>query len=168
LTLLQTPSGVSGNYSILFLEIDHEGQECNSEGDRTGEVLFPLNHALGVYYSTSPLQAGVLLEVAKFSYKCGTATVSSEGTILGLLNTGASGTEISEGTIFKIKVTCKEAGVPTKTEYTENGVVKTAELRVTAGGKTKLGCLLIGATETYEETFLIEKGSASSMFTGDY
>jgi hypothetical protein len=170
LTLLQTPSGVSGNYSVLFLEVEHEGQKCNSEGDRTGEVLLPLNHALGVYYSTSPLQAGILFEVAKFSFKCGTATVSTEGTVLGSLLEPrfASGTEISERTIFTGKVTCKEAGVPTKTEYTENGVVKNAELRVTAGGKTKPGCELIGAAETYEETFLIEKGSASSMFTPDF
>jgi hypothetical protein len=168
LTLLQTPSGVSGNYSVLFLEVEHEGQKCNSEGDREGEVLLPLNHALGVYYSTSPLLAGILFEIAKFSFKCGTATVSTEGTVLGLLSTGASGTEISEGTLFKGKVTCKEAGVPTKTEYTENGVVKTAELKVTAGGKTKPGCELIGGTEAYEETFLIEKGSASSMFTSDF
>jgi hypothetical protein len=172
LTLLQTPEGVKGNYSVLFLEVEEVSgrTKCNTKGDKIGEVLLPLNEAELVYWNTASgeLQAGIIFQVKEFTIECnsGAATIKIKGSDLGSIAKADTG---ERTTIFGGVRCSSTRGTPEKTKYTNfKGEAKEAELKVTTGGRTVSGCELIGNTSTFETELSIESTSPSQMATLDF
>jgi hypothetical protein len=172
LTLLQTPTGVTGNYSVLFLKVKTSaGVACNTKGDREGEVLLPLYPASLVYWNTAAgeLQAGVLFNIEaspELIMECGSSAIRIKGSDLGSIAKGDTGERTS---IFDGVRCSSTSGKPEKTAYTNSkGEAKTAALSVTTAGKTAEGCELIGSTATFEQELSIESGSPAQMATLDF
>lgn len=160
LTLLQTSAGLVGTYLTLFLKVETSaGVRCNTRGDREGEVLLPSNTAEGVYYTTSPsLKGGIVFNVREFNIECGGATITIKGSVLGTVET--AGGQVSE---VKGGLYCSSTpGKPEKTKYTNpKGEEKETKLEVTAARRTVEGCELIGTTNTFVESFVVETGSSA-------
>jgi hypothetical protein len=132
--------------------------KCNTRGDREGEVLVPSNTFEGVYYTTSPLRGGVVFNVNEFSVECGSATITIKGRKLAVLET-----ESGQGSETRGGIYCSStSGKPEKTEYTNpRGEVENTKLEVTAAKRTGEGCELVGTTNTFVESFVVESGSAA-------
>jgi hypothetical protein len=159
LTLLQTSAGLVGTYLALFLKIETSaGIKCNTRGDREAEVLLPSNTAEGVYYTTSPLKGGIVFNVREFEMECGGATFTIKGSMLGTVETAAGQVSEVKGGLY-----CSStAGKPEKTEYTNPaGTRLNTKLEVTAARRTVEGCELIGTTNTFVESFVVESGSSA-------
>jgi hypothetical protein len=172
LTLLQTPTGITGNYSILMLDVETSaGVTCNTKGDRAGELLWPLYPVSLVYWNTASgeLQAGILFNVEtspELLMECGAATIKVKGTMLGSIAKGDTG---ERTTIFGGVRCSSTSGKPEKTAYTNSkGEAKIAALSVTTAGKTAEGCELIGSTATFEQELSIEATSPAQMATLDF
>jgi hypothetical protein len=162
LTVLQTPTHITGIYLLLVLRMrSSTGMACNTTGAKEGEVILPLNSLEDVYYKTgSELEVGVVLNMREFSITCGVEKVTVKGSVLGPIMPLNKETTEGEGSIL----CSRTSGVPVKTEYTnDSGEKKTAKLEVTEAGKTSAACILIGSTETFAESYVIEKNSVITM-----
>jgi hypothetical protein len=172
LTLLQTPEGVKGNYSVLFLEIEETSgrTKCNTKGDRAGELLLPLNEAELVYWNTASgeLQAGIIFQMKEFTLECnsGASTIKMKGSELGSISKSDTGERTS--LFFGLRCS-RTSGTPEKTKYTNfKGEAKEAELKLTTAGKTSSACILIGTGTTFESELSIEATSPAQMATLDF
>jgi hypothetical protein len=106
------------SYLALFLEVvePNEKEKCNTEGDKTGELLLPT--ALFLLVGLPGGGVGGLQLVPEFKVKCGTLTIKIKGSALGsLAPTGrklAAGSNEAEG-----KLHCKNeaTGEPQLSKY---------------------------------------------------
>jgi hypothetical protein len=159
-TALQTSAGIVGTYLALYLKFETSaGVKCNTAGDRAGEVLLPSNTLEGVYYTTSPLKGGVVFNVREFSVECGSSTITIKGSQLGTVETAGGQTSESKGGLY-----CSSTpGKPEKTKYTNpKGEEKETKLEITAARRTVEGCQLVGTTNTFVESFVVERGSTAA------
>jgi hypothetical protein len=137
-----------GEYEVLFLKVKKGSTNCNTEGDKTGEVLIPKNEVHLVYDKLGTgtgLGVGLLFLVKKFSIICGSTTTHVEGSALSLV-LGINAEQLVGTTTLLGGLHCKNTsgGTPEEATYWNNaGEEEKASLKAELGLGLESACELI-------------------------
>jgi hypothetical protein len=108
------------SYLTLFLNVGEpkENIKCNTEGDKTGEILLPTNLFLLVGI-TQGQKVGVLLLVNEFAIKCGGLTIKIKGSALSQVTAGVGVKSAKGSNTTKASLHCTSAanGTPELSKY---------------------------------------------------
>jgi hypothetical protein len=151
-TMLNLESN-AGEYLALYLKVKHGAKNCNTEGDRTGEVLVPKNESRLVYDKLgtgTALVIGVLLLVRKFSIKCESVNITLEGSTLSVV-AGTNAEQLVGTTTLLGGIHCAKTsgGIPEERTYWNNaGEEEHPGLKVELGLGEESACMLITLSTT--------------------